>query len=171
MKRAIIKQKKGYGSLEFGIGFFLLIILVAALVDLSRVLMVYDNVGNSIDYVGRVMSDQGGIGSVKPASFEGSYVTSSTLYTQVKTNFESLGIKEADWDLTVNGKPFYNGTIVAPQPYNTEIRIELNYKYRWVLLGGLISIDPTVSNSSSRLVLSDYHTRYDDIQTNIGTSY
>lgn len=161
--KCILKNKKGFGSLEIIISSFIIVMIIAGLIDMIQITQRIDTTSQAISYVSRVIQKQGGVRVNEPENFNGEYTNSATLYNNIKDIMAANGIIEENWELEIKTNStkenLTSSTNFPLVDYGNRITITLEVNYHWYTLSTMFPGDIGGYKPSSRQVLSGYAIR------------
>ncbi|MFJ8531099.1 hypothetical protein [Bacillus sp. NPDC094106] len=159
------RNKKGVASIEIAISAMLFIMAVGAFIDLSAILSKINSVSSTNAYVARVVGAQGGIRTRAPENFREEYISSKSLYENVKNSLERSGLKESDWVMYIDGQKLTKNTNTLLKDRGKDITIKLEFDLEWSLLSNFIPGEFKNHKVSERTVESSFKVRTEDIKT------
>lgn len=156
----VLKNKKGFSSIEIAIGAMVFLIAVCGLVDLTSVLRKLNTMSVQSSYIARTVGRQGGLKPSTPTNYDdGDYITSAQLYSNVQKSFNMSGVPDTMWQATVNGQILSPSTSLPIVTYGTEIPIKITIKYNWGLVSNFIPGRISQTKQSYRTVVSSFKYR------------
>lgn len=152
-------SEQGASAIEFVIGSLIFVILFAAFLDVLVLTWKFTVVSQSTSNVARVSGLQGGLLSSRPEGFPGnSYVTASSMKHTVKEMYNSSGIRDNDWTVTVNGS---NLGVPIKVDYRNQILVKTEMRYKWHFLSALVPGELNSKVNVARVSMSEFKYRYD----------
>lgn len=168
------KERKGFGTIEIVISSFIVIMMIAGLVDLLSIIEKFETASQATSYVSRIVQKQGGVQKSRIDNYHGKYTTSKTLYNNVKDMMEANGIEDEDWTLKLkvasNNKVYTikENTDVPLNTYGNRIKVMLTVKYRWACVSAFFPGEISGARTSTKEVLSGYKIRDNkELQTDL----
>lgn len=162
----VLKNKKGFSSIEIAIGAMVFLIAVCGLVDLTSVLRKLNTMSVQSSYIARTVGRQGGVRTSTPTNYDaGDYVSSSELYSNVKKSFNMSGVPDTMWTATVNGVTLTPSTNLPIVTYGSNIPVKITIKYNWGLVSNFIPGKITQSKQSYRTIVSSFKLRDGNFKT------
>lgn len=140
-------NKKGEAEvIVFAVCSMMILMLICGVLDTLDILRKINVVSQTVTYVSRIGSNQGGFEKVKPDYVSGNYMTSDIIAEHVKKTMNFVGIKDEDYDIVISGNP--------GGPYNIKdvsniktldrastMNIKATIKYKWNLLSNWLPLD------------------------------
>lgn len=182
-----LKEKKGINSIQMAMSSLMVIAVITCMVDFIIISNRMQNISSTINYISRVMSNQGCLAntpetSCKINSESGIYkieyiknkkfVKSSELYETIKSMMNSDGIKDSEWRVYIDGQLLTPSTVTKTFDFKSKIPIEVQIDYRWTNLSNILPVnESTLSGTfnSQIFIVSTYKVRAED--GNIGFDY
>lgn len=160
-----LKNKKGLGSIEIVISGLIVLLMVAGLIDMINITQRLDATSQTTGYVARVVQKQGGVQPTRIANYNGKYISTPSLYNNVKGMMDVNGVAEEDWTikLVTNGNTYViqEDTRIPLVDYGNRITVTIETKFRWNILSTMFPGVITSGGKSDRVVLSAYQIRTD----------
>ena len=121
-------------------------------------------ISSTDNYVARTIGKQGGLRQNKPDYYPGNYISSSSLYSDIKKSMNDAGIADSDWKLTI--KTPRDGTVDFT-PYTNlsltekgkDMEVTLTINYYWNLSAQVTPIKLKGSNTAKRVATSTFKIR------------
>lgn len=161
-----LKNQKGFSNLELAIGTLILITIICAITDFSKTTAADSSVSALANYVSETISEQGGLNSTAPASYKGTYTTTSTLLNHIRQSMDSIGIPDSHWQLYLKGPDATEFIEVRPTtdtgtyPYKSEVTIMIAYQNNLSLLSdALPGTLPDLNRQITRRAITTYFDR------------
>lgn len=158
------KDKKGAMAIEIMIGMIAFIIVLCFLADLLILSWKFYVISETNKFVARTAGLQGGFLTSAPEGYPGgkeAYINSNQLRKKLIEDFDSAGIEEGDYDVSVNGYSLINGNGTNDIDYMKEIDTSVEVTYKWDLSSNFIPGSISQKISSKRSTLSEFKYRYD----------
>ena len=163
--RKKLKETKGLNTIEVAICSMIILVAIGGLLDLNGIMKKFNATSSTTSYIARTISKQGGVRMNKPSSFSGEYVTSQSLYSDVKSNLNNAGIKDSEFTVKINGYTLSSSSNVPIVTYGDDLKVELTINYSWKLLSQFTGGN-NYSKTSNRIVTSSIKNR---TSSNIGS--
>lgn len=164
--RKKLKEIKGLNTIETAICTMIILVAIGGLIDLNGIMKKFNATASTTSYIARTISKQGGVRMNKPSSYSGQYVTSQSLYEDVKSNLNNAGIKDSEFRVRINGYTLSPNSNVPIVSYGGDLKVELTINYSWKLLSQFNG-SQNFSKTSNRIVASSFKNR---TSTNIGST-
>jgi hypothetical protein len=178
--KTIKTSKKGVSGIELAIGSLVAIVVFSALLDYLIIANRSQAMSSTMTYVSKTLANQScvassiskcGSGYVTSYIKNKKFVTTSQLYSQIKSIMDSERIPESQWTVLVGTNPnnlkaidpTNNPNIGGFGDYGTRIYVEIRIQYRWQTLSSYIPGNAAWKTMSSRQsILSVYKIRDKD---------
>ena len=164
--RKKLKEIKGLNTIETAICTMIILVAVGGLIDLNGIMKKFNATSSTTSYIARTISKQGGVRMNKPNSFSGEYVTSQSLYEDIKSNLNNAGIQDSEFTVKINGYTLSPSSNIPIVSYGGDLKVELTIHYSWKLLSQFTG-GGDFSKTSNRIVTSSFKYR---TSTNIGST-
>lgn len=183
-----IKSKKGLSSIEMVIGSFVIISLFAVMTDFIRMSSKMQSLSSTINYVSKVLSNQGCITPTNPENIYLSssgnklysmdyiknkkFITSGELLNTINNIMLSDGIEPDEWRVYIDGVELTSGYTSELYDFRERIPVRVEIDYTWETIGNILPIDNNELSqtlNSSQEIVSIYKVR--DLDINEGFEY
>ena len=161
----ILKNKKGMNTIETAIVSVIILMCIGGMIDLNTIIKKFNATSSTTSYISRTIAKQGGVRMNKPQSFNGNYVTSQELYSDVKSALNKAGIKDSDFQVTINGNKLQANSNLPIVTHGKTMKVELKIKYKWSFISQFNGGND-FSKSSNRVVMSTFKYR---TSSNVGS--
>ncbi len=155
-----LKDKKG--SAKSIVVVFMSIVVLLLCTLLIEVIVCESSAGyisQTASFIMRTLSDQGGIKTIAPEDYKGTYITSRELYNTLDSGFKEAGFVE--WSLSINGKTFNSRSNITAK---RKEYIEIHLEGAAPVISDLLNINSdTLAFSANRKMISNYEERTGDV--------
>ena len=157
--KSILKNNKAFSNIEMAIGAIIIITIISIAMDFSKMAIQHNAISSNMNYIARIVEQQGGISNSKPSHYRGSYITSSTVYAGIKDSLAHVGIRESDWTLTINNATYTEDFNKSDYPYQTRITLRLTYQQRTPLISNFFPSMGTMTRTLERQIITTHYPR------------
>lgn len=157
--RTLLRSNKAFSNLELAIGALILITILSVAMELSNMSVQHSVVSSNLNYISRIVEQQGGISNSKPSHYKGNYVTSNTVYQSIKQSLSDIGIKESEWNIKIGSQTFSNTYSNNNMPYKTRVTITLTYQHKWPLISRFFPSAGNMTRTLNRQVITTHYPR------------
>lgn len=139
-------NKKGEAEIiVFAVCSMMILMLVCGFLDTLDILRKINVVSQTVTYVSRIGSNQGGFEKIKPDYVSGTYITSDIIAEHIKKSMNYVGIKDEDYDIIISGNSNKSYNIKDKLDIKTvdrasNMNIKVIIKYRWKLLSNWLPL-------------------------------
>lgn len=164
--RQILKNQKGMNTIETAIVSIIILMCIGAMIDLNNVIKKFNATSATTSYISRTIAKQGGARTNKPTSYSGDYITSQELYNDVKSALNKAGIKDTEWNVTINGVKLQPNSNLAIVTYGGTMNVNLTINYKWNFVSQFNGGN-SFQKTSNRVVMSTFKYR---TSSSVGTT-
>ena len=160
--KSILKNNKAFSNIEMAIGAIIIITIISVAMDFSKLAIQHNAISSNLNYISRIVEQQGGISNTKPSHYKGNYVTSKTVYNNIKDSLAHIGISEADWTLKIGSGTFTETFHKDNYNYKTRVTLTLTYNQKLPLVSNFFPSMGTTKRTISRQIITTHHPRPTD---------
>lgn len=157
--KTILRNNKAFSNLELAIGALIMITVISVGIELSTMAIQHNVVSSNINYIARIVEQQGGISNTKPSHYKGSYTTSKTVYNGIKSSLNHVGIADSEWKLKIGTQTFSETYNKSNIPYGTRVTISLTYKHQWPLISHFFPSLGKIERTLNRQIITTHYPR------------
>lgn len=154
-----IKNKKGLSSIETGILSIVIIFCIGGLTDLNGVMQKFNTLSTTANYISRIVGKQGGVRMYQPSGFDGTYINSSKLYSDVKKAMNDSGIEDKDFSIEIDGQTLKGNSNTPIKTRGEKIPVKLTIKYEMGFISNLTMNSKKYTKTAERDILSSFKNR------------
>lgn len=153
------RMKRGLSSLSMVAGVLMTFVAIGGLGDLVILQTKFSALSSQTGYMTRVVASQGGISTKKIANFNGRYVTSKDLYTNIQGAMNHAGISDDEWVATINGVILTPATHVPTLDYGKTLPVSLTIDYDWQFTSNFVPSAMKNSRTSTTEAITTHRIR------------
>lgn len=157
--KSLLKNNKAFSNLELAIGALIIITVISVGMEFSTMAVQHNAVSSNMNYIARIVEQQGGLSNTKPSTYKGSYTTSKTVYNHIKDSLNHVGIAESEWTLKIGTKTFTDTYNKSDYDYGTRVTITLTYKHKWPLISNFFPSLGKIERTLSRQIITTNYPR------------